>query len=170
MHNSAALMVQAAIDQRQCVVGALIVDGRGRVFVHRRSLQRRLFPRCWDTVGGQVEAGEGLLSCARAMAIPAGADPTGIDAYLICGTPRTGSRLLCGLLRSTGVAGRPQSYFRQPDEERWADRWQLPCTSGGAFDYSECVRAAVVAGSTPNGCVWHQSHVGHAGRDRCQGG
>jgi 8-oxo-dGTP pyrophosphatase MutT (NUDIX family) len=63
-------MVQAAIDQRQCVVGALIVDGRGRVFVHRRSLQRRLFPRCWDTVGGQVEAGEDLLAALEPWPSP----------------------------------------------------------------------------------------------------
>jgi trehalose 2-sulfotransferase len=80
-----------------------------------------------------------------------GADPHASDAYLICATPRTGSTLLCGLLRSTEVAGRPESYFRQPDEERWADRWQLPRNSAGAFDCHEYVRAAVVAGSTTNG-------------------
>jgi len=37
-----------------------------------------------------------------------------INAYLICGTPRTGSTLLCDLLRATGIAGRPESYFRLP--------------------------------------------------------
>jgi hypothetical protein len=40
------------------------------------------------------------------------ADPS---SYLLCGTPRTRSTLLCGLLTSTGVAGCPESYFRQPD-------------------------------------------------------
>ncbi|MGH3680948.1 MAG: Stf0 family sulfotransferase [Natronosporangium sp.] len=44
------------------------------------------------------------------------------DAYLICATSRTGSTLLCGLLRSTGVAGRPESYVRQPDEPAWGRR------------------------------------------------
>jgi trehalose 2-sulfotransferase len=43
-----------------------------------------------------------------------------VDSYFVCGTPRTGSSLLLGLLESTGVAGRPQAYFREPDEPLWA--------------------------------------------------
>jgi LPS sulfotransferase NodH len=74
-----------------------------------------------------------------------------VDSYLICGTPRTGSTLLCGLLRSTGVAGVPESYFRFPDEQSWVQRWQLARDPGGAFDYGDYVRAAVDAGSTDNG-------------------
>jgi trehalose 2-sulfotransferase len=74
-----------------------------------------------------------------------------IDAYLLCGTPRTGSTLLCGLLRSTGVAGRPESYFRLPNEQEWADRWQLARDAGGRFDYGDYARAAVAEGTTPNG-------------------
>ncbi len=74
-----------------------------------------------------------------------------IDAYVVCATPRTGSSLLLGLLESTGVAGRPQAYFRAPDELMWADRWQLPRTAGGAVDYADYVRAALAAGSTDNG-------------------
>lgn len=74
-----------------------------------------------------------------------------IASYFICGTPRTGSSLLLGLLGSTGVAGRPQAYFREPDEPLWADRWQIPRTSEGAFDYADYVDAAVAAGTTDNG-------------------
>jgi len=44
-----------------------------------------------------------------------------IDAYLICGTPRTGSTLLCDLLPSSEIAGRPESYFRLTDEQAFAD-------------------------------------------------
>ncbi|MEV5977330.1 NUDIX domain-containing protein [Streptomyces sp. NPDC052114] len=40
------------------VVGALIRDPLGRIFVQRRSADRRLFPGCWDVVGGAVEDGE----------------------------------------------------------------------------------------------------------------
>ena len=40
------------------VVGALIRDGRDRVYVHRRSPDRRLLPGIWDIVGGHVEPGE----------------------------------------------------------------------------------------------------------------
>jgi trehalose 2-sulfotransferase len=32
-------------------------------------------------------------------------------SYLVCATPRSGSTLLCELLRSTGVAGRPLEHF-----------------------------------------------------------
>lgn len=39
-------------------VGALIRDGRNRVFAHRRSPTRRLLPGTWDVVGGHAEPGE----------------------------------------------------------------------------------------------------------------
>lgn len=39
-------------------VGALIKDEHGRVFAHRRTLTRRLFPGVWDIPGGHVETGE----------------------------------------------------------------------------------------------------------------
>lgn len=39
-------------------VGALIQDARGRVYVHRRTPDRRLLPGTWDIVGGHVERGE----------------------------------------------------------------------------------------------------------------
>jgi trehalose 2-sulfotransferase len=72
-------------------------------------------------------------------------------SYLLCGTPRTGSTLLCGLLTSTGVAGRPESYFREPDEHAWARRLGVPVAGDGSFDYRSFVSAARRAGSTPNG-------------------
>ena len=34
-----------------------------------------------------------------------------MTSYLICATPRSGSTLLCELLKDTGVAGRPEEYF-----------------------------------------------------------
>ena len=74
-----------------------------------------------------------------------------IDSYLICATPRTGSTLLCGLLASTRVAGHPESYFREPDEQLWAARWDIVRSSCGVFEYSEFVRAALAAGRTENG-------------------
>ena len=70
------------------------------------------------------------------------------ESYFVCATPRTGSSLLLGLLESTGVAGRPEAYFRDPDERTWADRWGI---SGPAFDYASFVRAARAVGTTPNG-------------------
>jgi LPS sulfotransferase NodH len=72
-------------------------------------------------------------------------------AYFICATPRTGSSLLLGLLQSTGVAGRPEAYFREPDEQSWAERWRLAPAADGRLDYAHFVRAAIAAGQTENG-------------------
>jgi LPS sulfotransferase NodH len=74
-----------------------------------------------------------------------------VDSYFICATPRTGSSLLLGLLESTGVAGHPEAYFREPDEQLWADRWQIAGPANPAFDYADFVRAAITAGTTDNG-------------------
>jgi 8-oxo-dGTP diphosphatase len=45
---------------RECVIGAVILNAQGRAFVQKRSHERRLFPGCWDIVGGHVEPGETL--------------------------------------------------------------------------------------------------------------
>jgi 8-oxo-dGTP pyrophosphatase MutT (NUDIX family) len=45
-----------------CVVGGLIVDGQGRVFILKRSDNQVIFPGCWDIPGGQVEEGESLFA------------------------------------------------------------------------------------------------------------
>ncbi|MFE0015509.1 Stf0 family sulfotransferase [Mesorhizobium sp. NPDC059054] len=45
------------------------------------------------------------------------------SSYIICGTPRSGSTLLCTMLTETRVAGRPHSYFRQQDIAEWAQEW-----------------------------------------------
>lgn len=49
-------------------------------------------------------------------------------AYLLCATPRSGSTLLCEMLGASGVAGRPNSFFRAEDLRDWADAWGLPRT------------------------------------------
>ncbi|PZF87229.1 NUDIX hydrolase [Micromonospora deserti] len=46
-----------SIEPLRCA-GALIVDDDGRIFFQRRSADRRLFPNCWDIVGGHLEPGE----------------------------------------------------------------------------------------------------------------
>jgi trehalose 2-sulfotransferase len=73
------------------------------------------------------------------------------SSYLLCGTPRTGSTLLCSLLAGTGVAGRPESYFRQPDLSEWAARFGVPVASDGTFDYRDYVAGVVRHGTSPNG-------------------
>ena len=44
-------------------MGAVIHDGRGRIFVQRRGEGRSLFPGAWDLVGGHLEPGETILEC-----------------------------------------------------------------------------------------------------------
>lgn len=73
------------------------------------------------------------------------------SSYLLCGTPRTGSTLLCSLLASTGVAGRPESYFRAADERTWAARFGVPVADDGSVDRRALVAGALRAGTTPNG-------------------
>ncbi len=85
-------------------------------------------------------------------------------SYLLCGTPRTGSTLLCDLLASTGVAGRPESYFREPDVGSWASRFGVPTPGSEFFDYRGFVAGAVRAGATPNGVfaariMWGTMHL-----------
>ncbi len=61
-------------------------------------------------------------------------------SYIICATPRSGTTLLCDLLAGTGVAGRPDSFFRRQSMSTWwADylnvssaKWDDDC----AFDQS----------------------------------
>lgn len=75
-------------------------------------------------------------------------EPSG---YVLCGTPRTGSTLLCSLLRSTGVLGRPESYFREPDEGGWARRLRVGVTGERVADYPAFVRAVRTSATTDNG-------------------
>jgi LPS sulfotransferase NodH len=74
----------------------------------------------------------------------------GLDSYLICATPRTGSTLLCGLLKSSGVAGRPASYFNRRSLHDYAADWRIARPRDGRIDEAY-VRAALAAGRTSNG-------------------
>jgi LPS sulfotransferase NodH len=91
-----------------------------------------------------------LLDSLHAMVAPR-QTPGRLDSYLLCATPRTGSSLLCGLLDGTGIAGHPESYFRQPDEHSWAARWGIARKADGTFSYADFVRVALAAGRTANG-------------------
>jgi trehalose 2-sulfotransferase len=94
-------------------------------------------------------------------------------AYLVCATPRSGSTLLCELLKETGVAGRPEEYFetlrstgypRQPRQYfEGAPEVQAllpevdPGTPERAFDWDGVLRA----GTTPNGVFAAKVMYGH---------
>ncbi len=70
--------------------------------------------------------------------------------YVLCATPRSGSTLLCSLLRSSGVAGQPESWFRRQDRADWAREWSI-ARADGSYDWASYLTAALVAGTGPNG-------------------
>lgn len=58
-------------------------------------------------------------------------------SYIICATPRSGTTLLCDLLADTGVAGRPDSFFRLQSMRWWAQYLDVSVTEWAdecAFD------------------------------------
>lgn len=58
------LQKQAELDNKNIVVAALIVN-IDEIFVQRRSKTRKLFPDCWDVVGGHLEQGESIYSSLK---------------------------------------------------------------------------------------------------------
>src|SRR3989337_3196752 len=70
------------------------------------------------------------------------------DGYIIWGTPRTGSTLLCNLLTSTKTTGNPDSFYGRKFISWWAEEWRLPSRdtmSERDFNIAY-LNAAVVAG------------------------
>lgn len=52
------------------------------------------------------------------------------SAYILCTSPRSGSTLLCSLLRATGAAGYPESWFHEPSLAQWAEGLDIPLPGG----------------------------------------
>ena len=65
-------------------------------------------------------------------------------SYLVCGTPRSGSSLLCEALINTGIAGQPEEYFLPQNEFVWQERW-------GTSTYTEYLANTIKQCTTPNG-------------------
>ena len=54
----AELQKKAKEDKKECVVGALLKNAEGKIFLQKRSATADLFPDCWDIAGGHVDPGE----------------------------------------------------------------------------------------------------------------
>lgn len=54
------------------------------------------------------------------------------------------------MLKSTGVAGRPESYFRKQDEERYARTWNIVQSPDNSIAFSDYVDAALITGRSEN--------------------
>lgn len=70
-----------------------------------------------------------------------------MSSYVICATPRSGSTLLCALLRASGVAGWPETWFRQQDMAASRAEW------GIGPDWAAYLAAALQAGRGHSGVV-----------------
>jgi LPS sulfotransferase NodH len=67
--------------------------------------------------------------------------------YIVAGTPRTGSNLLCEGLTATGVAGAPNEVFAPDFLWIWRARWGLP----ESVEIGPYVEAALAHGTSRNG-------------------
>lgn len=117
-------------DGARRVAGAVITDGRGRVFVQRRSPDRRLFPGCWDLVGGHVERGESMPEAlAREIAEETGWRLTAILAELdhLVWTPDDGVQRHESdyLVRVAGDLSAPRLEPGKHTEFRWIGEQEL---------------------------------------------
>ena len=52
------LLEDSINEGRECVAGGLIINNEKKIFVQKRSHDRKLFPGCWDIAGGHVDPGE----------------------------------------------------------------------------------------------------------------
>ena len=52
-----------------------------------------------------------------------------VISYIIASVQRSGTHLLCSILRSTGIAGSPEEYFLSKPGETWEERWGKPSRS-----------------------------------------
>src|ERR1700676_5360074 len=69
-------------------------------------------------------------------------------SYLVCGTPRSGSSLLCEALINTEIAGKPEEYFQPRNEIVWSERWSTPNYAEYlASTFKECTTANGVFGA-----------------------
>jgi len=72
-------------------------------------------------------------------------------SYLICAIPRTGSYLLCDVLRRTGVAGQPNEYFNESFQSHWSREW-------GTRTIDDYLTKVAELGTTPNGVFGAKMH------------
>ena len=49
-----------------------------------------------------------------------------LTSYIIASVQRSGTHLLCSLLRNTGLAGWPDEHFLSKPSETWEERWVSP--------------------------------------------
>ena len=122
----AAFASSAGADGRRLVVGALIHDAEGRLYLQRRSLSRALFPGAWDLVGGHAEHGEDVRTAlAREVHEETGwrlADLGPVVEVIDWEEGGVARREVDLLVTVDGDLARPQVEHGKHSEGRWVTR------------------------------------------------
>lgn len=74
-------------------------------------------------------------------------------SLILCSNPRSGSTLLCDLLKATGVAGRPDSFYRRQSVPDYAEQFGLisyELTAPDAFE-AAYLEGVIAEGSDASG-------------------
>lgn len=71
-------------------------------------------------------------------------------SLILCTTPRSGSTLVCALIRSAGSAGWPESWWRAEDRADYAADWGI-ADAAGQWTPGDYLAGAIRAGSSPDG-------------------
>jgi len=130
------------------IVGAVIHDGAGRIFVQRRSETRSLFPGAWDLVGGHLEDGESILEClAREVHEETGWSVASIatDLGMLEWTGNDGvdRREIDYLVEVSGDLQSPQLEQELHHDPRWVDRDEVLALLDGTHQSDGIVRTVV---------------------------
>jgi len=72
-------------------------------------------------------------------------------SLIICATPRTGSTLLCDLLKGTGVAGRPNAFYRRQSMPDFARQFGVSMPNGDLTSDRAYLAAALREGTGDTG-------------------
>jgi 8-oxo-dGTP diphosphatase len=137
---------------------ALILDDEGRIFVQRRSASRRLFPDCWDVVGGHLEPGESVEDALRREV----SEETGWQVTIVLGT--LGETTYTGddgrerveedfLVRVDGDLSRPKLEAGRHTEFRWIGEADLDGLGLTDRAGDRLIRALLTAGFAAIGAL-----------------
>ena len=130
------------------IVGAVIHDGQGRIFVQRRSQARSLFPGAWDLVGGHLEPSETILEClAREVREETGWSVEVVVAHLgvmsWTGDDGVHRHEIDFLVEVSGDLDQPRIESGLHLDPRWVDRNAARALLDGSHPSDELVRPVV---------------------------
>lgn len=148
MKSPADLRVPTPLAGERWIVGAVIHDGAGRIFVQRRSEKRRLLPGAWDLVGGHLEPDEAILDClAREVSEETGwvvewivAD---LGTLMWTGDDGIARHEVDYLVEVSGDLSKPRIEQELHLDPRWVDRDQAMALLDGSHASDSLIRGVV---------------------------